>query len=150
MSQTLNVLFERDTTRDRHEADVHFEGYRVLWPDGQPVSVSMDAFCTHGQRLLSLGRHLKGVSQRQVEALCFWLDQREDPLTRLPGHRVRRFCLKRIGSQGRLHFLDGTPTTMVFDLEQDDPQVLDFFGLTSLPDGGERWLDFAARPQSMP
>src|SRR5262245_23349479 len=146
MSQTLTILFERDCTRDRQEERVRFEGYRVLWPNGQPVSVGMDAFCTHGQRLLSLGRHLNGVAQRPVDLLCFGLGERDDPLTKLPGHRVRRFCLKRTGSQGRVHFLDGTPTTMVFDLEQDDPQVLDFFGLTTLPDGGERWFDLAARP----
>jgi hypothetical protein len=65
-------------------------------------------------------------------------------LTRLPGHRVRRFCLCRSGRQGRLHFLDGTPTTILLDLDCDEPHVLWWIGLPGLGDGDAGWFDLAA------
>jgi hypothetical protein len=64
----------------------------------------------------------------------------------LPGARVRRFCLRRSGRQGRLHFLDGTPTTIVFDLDRDEQVMLDWVGLSGLADGADQWFDLAARP----
>ncbi|HTU88968.1 MAG TPA: hypothetical protein VMF69_02625, partial [Gemmataceae bacterium] len=67
-------------------------------------------------------------------------------LTRLPGHRVRRFSLQREGRQGRLYFFDGTPTTVVFDLDHDEAPVLHWIGLPSLHDGERQWFDLAARP----
>ncbi len=149
MARTLTVLFRRDPSRDRLSADIHFEGYEVLWPDREPVNVGMDAFCKHGQRLLGLGKHLAGCPERVVEMLCFGLAERDSDLTRLPGHRVRRFCLRRSGTQGRLHFLDGTPTAIVLDLAQDDPRVLTWIGLDTVADGEERWIDLAARPVGM-
>ena len=60
MSRTLRILFRRDPAKDRHRENIFFEGYQVLWPDGRPVAVGLDAFCKHGQRLLGLGRHLAG------------------------------------------------------------------------------------------
>ena len=39
---------------------------------------------------------------------------------------------------------------MTFDVAADDPRVLDLFGLSTLPDGGERWLDIAAHPPELP
>jgi hypothetical protein len=64
----------------------------------------------------------------------------------LPGARVRRFCLRRSGWQGRLHFLDGTPTTIVFDLDRDEQVMLDWVGLSGRADGEDQWFDLAARP----
>jgi hypothetical protein len=145
MPRTLTVLFRRDPSRDRQCERIHFEGYQVHWLDGRPVTVGLDAFCTHGQRLLGLGRHLRGRSQRQIELLCFPLHDREADLTKLPGARVRRFLLQRTGSQGRIHFLDGTPTTVVFDLHNDEYRVLHWIGLTNLRDGEGQWFDLAAR-----
>ncbi len=146
MAHTLTVLFRRDASRDRHENNVAFEGYEMLWPDGRPVDVSLDAFCKHGQRLLGLGRHLQGRHERLLDLLCFPVADREDDMTRLPGHRVRRFCLRRSGSQGRLHFLDGTPTAIVFDLARDESRALEWVGLPRLADGEALWIDVAARP----
>src|SRR5579884_1661178 len=146
MSRALTVLFRRDPSRDRHCQAIAFEGYQVLWPDGRPVAVGLDAFCKHGQRLLGLGRHLAGCSERLIELNCFPLDGREANLTKIPGHRVRRFCLRRDGSVRRIHFLDGTPTNTTFNLEEDEGPVLEWIGLPSLPDGGEQWVDLAARP----
>ena len=50
----------------------------------------------------------------------------EDDLTRLPGHRVRRFYLLREGRQGRLHFFNGIPTAVVLDLDRDEQHVLEW------------------------
>jgi hypothetical protein len=145
MPRTLKVLFRRDPARDRHQEQVQFEGYQVFWPDGGPVTIGVDALCRHGQRLLGLGRHLQGCTERLVDLFFFPLGDREDNLTRLPGCRVRRFCLQREGQQGRIHFLDGTPTTVVFDLGHDDPRVLHWVGLPHMLDGAVQWFDLAAR-----
>ena len=144
MSRTLRILFRRDPSKDRQHGQINFEGYQVLWPDGRPVHVGLDAFCKHGQRLLGLGRHLAGCKERLIDLFCFPLKGRDDNLTRIPGHRVRRFMLMRQGSRGRLHFLDGTPTETVFDLGRDEHRVLEWIGLPLLRDGDEQWLDLAA------
>lgn len=146
MSRTLRLLFRRDPSRDRQDERIHYEGYEFLWPDGQPVTLGLDAFCKHGQRLLGLGRYLAGAPERLVDMLCFPLADAEAPLTRLPGHRVRRFSIQRQGRQGRLYFLDGTPTTIVLDLDRDETVVLNWIGLSTLQDGERQWFDLAARP----
>ena len=145
MSRTLRVLFRRNPARDRHDDQVQYEGYEFLWPDGRPLALGFDALCTHGQRLFALGRHLAGRRERLIDMLCFPLQSREDNLTRLPGHRIRRFYVERTGRQGRLHFLDGTPTTIVLDLDRDEERVLHWIGLTSLRDGQRQWFDLAAQ-----
>ena len=141
----MTVLFRRDPTKDRYRGTIHFEGYEVLWPDGREVTVGLDAFCKHGQRLLGLGRHLAGCTERLIELIFYPLDSREDNLTRIPGHRVRRFFLKREGACGRIHFLDGTPTETVFRVDRDEQKVLDWTGLPDLAEGEEQWFDLAAR-----
>lgn len=150
MSRTLRLLFRRDASRDRVEDEIPYEGYEVLWPDGRAVSIGLSAFCTHGQRLLGLGRHLRGSHERLVDLILFPLPEREASLTRLPGHRVRRFSIQRQGRQGRLYFLDGTPTTVVFDLDQDEASILDWVGLPSLSEGERQWFDLAAHPAEVP
>ncbi len=149
MSRTLRLLFRRDPSRDRHEEQIRYEGYEFLWPDGRPVALGLDAFCTHGQRLLGLGRHLAGARERLVDMLCFPVADPETPIARLPGHRVRRFVLQRDGRQGRLYFMDGTPTTIVLDLDRDEPPVLHWIGLTRLRDGERQCFDLAARPAEL-
>src|SRR5437867_1844386 len=144
MSRTLTVVFRREPTRDRHAETIHFEGYDMFWPDGRPVAVGLDAFCRHGQRLLGLGKHLEGRLERPIQLTCVPLKGREDDLTRLPGHRVRRFFIERQGAVGRIHFLDGTPTTATFVLGRDEPRVLHWIGLNKLRDGERLWIDLAA------
>lgn len=146
MSRSLTVLFRRDPARDRQDGAIAFEGYQVLWPDGSPVDVGLDAFCKHGQRLLGLGRHLAGCSERLIELIFFPLPDRDADLVRIPGHRVRRFFLERQGPTGRIHFLDGTPTQTVFELDRDDDRVTDWVGLRDIEEGGQQWFDLAARP----
>ncbi len=149
MSRTLRLLFRRDPSRDRQDERIRYEGYEFLWPDGRPVTLGLDAFCKHGQRLLGLGRHLAGHRERLVDMLCFPIADAEAPITRLPGHRVRRFSLQRHDRQGRLYFLDGTPTTIVLDLDHDEPEVVQWIGLSTLCDGERQWLDIAARPAEL-
>ncbi len=141
MARTLKIVFRRDPSKDRHKEQIQYEGYEILWPDGQPVAVGLDAFCKHGQRLLGLGRHLAGCTEKLIELICFPLGSREDDLTRIPGHRIRRFYLERTGRYGRIHFLDGTPTAAVFELGRDEPRVLHWIGLASLRDGQRQWMD---------
>lgn len=108
------------------------------------MTVGMDAFCKHGLRLLGLGKHLTGCSQKLVNLVCLPLSGRDDDLNRIPGYRVRRFFLLRTGSTGRIHFLDGTPTLSVFELGRDDPRVIHWVGLNTLEDGEILWFDLAA------
>jgi hypothetical protein len=145
MPRTLTVLFRRDPSRDRQRGNIHFEGYQVLWPDGRPVDTGLDGFCKHGQRLLGLGRHLAGCSERLIELICFPLTGRDDDLVRIPGHRVRRFYLEREGPCGRIHFLDGTPTDTTFELGRDEERVLQWIGLPGMHEGEQQWMDLAAR-----
>jgi hypothetical protein len=146
MARTLTVLFRRDPTRDRQHGHINFEGYEILWPDGRPIATGLNAFCYHGQRLLGLGRHLAGRHERLLRLICVPLKGRDDHLTRLPGHRVRRFFVERRGNLGRVHFLDGTPTETVFEIGRDEWKVLRWIGLPWLGDGEQQWIDLAAGP----
>lgn len=145
MPRTLTLLFRRDRSRDRQRGPIFFEGYEILWPDGHPVTLGLDSFCSHGRRLLGLDRHLSGREERLIDLLCFPLGSLEDKLTRIPGHRVRRFLLQREGDVGRLYFLNKTPTDAVFKMGHDDPRVLRWLGVSELPEGGCQWVDLAAR-----
>lgn len=144
MSRTLTILFRRDPSRDRQTELIKFEGYEILWPDGTPVAIGVEAFCKHGLRLFGLGKHLAGCHEKLIKMICFPLDGRDDDLNRIPGHRVRRFYIERLGDTGRVFFMDGTPTTMIFDVRRDEQIVLDWLGLSSLADGEQQWFDLAA------
>jgi hypothetical protein len=144
MCRSLTVLFRRNPSGDRESEKIEFEGYNVFWPDGRPVTVGLDAFCKHGQRLLGLGKHLAGCREKLVSLLYLPLASLEDDLHRIPGHRVRRFYLERQGQIGRLHFMNGTPTNITFDLIHDEQRVLQWVGLPSLKDGERQWFDLAA------
>lgn len=144
MSRSLSVVFRRDPSRDRQHDRIEFEGYQPFWPDGRQVAVGLDAFCKHGQRLLGLGKHLAGCREKLITLVYLPLAGREDPLNRLPGHRVRRFFIERHGQVGRIHFMDGTPTTITFEIGRDEPKVLHWVGLPTLSDGDRQWFDLAA------
>jgi hypothetical protein len=144
MSRTLTILFRRDPSRDRQTEQIKFEGYEILWPDGQPVAVGVEAFCKHGLRLFGLGKHLADCREKLIKMICFPLEGRDDDLNRIPGHRVRRFFIERQGESGRVYFMDGTATTMTFEVGRDEPVVLDWLGLSSLSDGERQWFDLAA------
>jgi hypothetical protein len=144
MARTLTILFRRDPTRDRQQGRILYKGYQFFWPDGRPIGVALEGFCRHGQRLLGLNRYLTGQEEQLIEVICFPVQSMDEDITRLPGHRVRRFFLERNGQEGRLHFMDGTATDTVFELGRDEAGVLDWIGLSYLEDGGRQWLDLAA------
>ena len=146
MHRTITILFRRDSSRDRRRDRLQFAGYRMLWPDGREVDVGLEAFCRHGQRLLGLDRHLANGPERLIEIFCFPVADPEGPMTRLPGHRVRRFFLHRDGPRGRLHLLDGSPTEVGFLLGRDEPSVVEWIGLADAPNPACLCLDLAARP----
>ncbi|MCI0376649.1 MAG: hypothetical protein L0215_03505 [Gemmataceae bacterium] len=150
MSRTLTILFRRDPSRDRQSEAIQFEGYRPCWPDGRPVAVGLDAFCKHGQRLLGLGKRLAGCQEKLIRMLCFPLAGRGDEIHRIPGHRVRRFYIERRGTTGRVHFMDGTPTTITFEAGRDEPRVVRWIGLSDLDDGEQLWFDLAAMEVDAP
>jgi hypothetical protein len=150
MTRKLTVLFRRDPTKDRQTDKVDFEGYQILWPDERPVAIGIEAFCKHGQRLFGLGKYLAGCHEKLIKVLCMPLESRDDDLNRIPGHRVRRFYIQRTGDTGRIHFMDGTPTTMIFDVRRDEPRVLNWLGLPDLADGEIAWFDLAAVDATAP
>lgn len=144
MSRTLTLLFRRDPSRDRESGRIHFTGYMPFWPDGRPVAVGLDAFCAAAQRLLGLGKRLTGCQEKLIKMVVVPLAGRDDEITRISGFRVRRLYLLRTGNIGCIHFLDGTPTKVVFDRLRDDPRVLHWIGLDTLEDGETCWFDLAA------
>ncbi len=146
MPRNLRLLFRRNPHRDHLDNKVAFEGYDVFWPDGRPAALGVEALCTHGQRLFGLGRHLRGTRERLVDLIFVHLPDREADMTRLPGHRVRRFRLERVGRHGKVYFLDGTPTTLLFDLDREDEIFLRWLGLLDMEDGEHVWFDLAAQP----
>ena len=40
--------------------------------------------------------------------------------------------------------MDGTPTTITFQVGRDEPKVLNWLGLSALDDGDRQWFDLAA------
>jgi hypothetical protein len=144
MSRSVTVLFRRAPAVDKQIDATALEGYELFWPDGSSVTAGLNAFCQHGQRLLGLGKHMRGCSERFIQMVCSPKSHREADIERAPGFRVRRFYLERHGAVGRLHFMDGTPTTATFDLDHDEERVLHWIGLRELPDGEKQWMDIAA------
>lgn len=146
MPRILTALFRRDPTRDREDNRIRYLGLRAHWPDGREVTVGLQAFCQHGQRLLGLHRLLADRPECMLRMVVFPVADEEQRIHRVPGFRVRRFFLQREGAIGRIHFMDGTPTEIVFHLLEDEPKVLNWIGLTHLEDGDRQWFDFTAVP----
>jgi hypothetical protein len=66
-------------------------------------------------------------------------------LTRLGrGVRCRRFYALRKGDEIRFHFLDGTPTDMVFHDRLDNSVVLDWLRADYILPGIPFWFDLAS------
>ena len=64
---------------------------------------------------------------------------------------MRRHLFDEVNlSPRRIHFLDGTPTDVVFEIGRDEPPVLHWIGLPTLKDGHRQWFDLAARPLEEP
>ena len=150
MSRSLTVLFRRDPSKDRQHEKIRFEGFRFIWPDGRPVAVGLDAFCKQGTRFFGLHKHLVGREERLIKLVFLPLTSLEDELNHIPGFRVRRLYMQREGLLGRVHFIDGTPTSIVFDIDRDEACVLEWLGLPAMVDGEKQWFDIAAMPVEIP
>ena len=142
----LTVLFRRNPAGDGTRERIRYEGYRIFWPDGQPVAAGVDRFCQQGCRLLGLGRWMKDLTEQLVELITYPVDGLDAPLTRTePGVRCRRFYLERNARRARMFFFNGSPTDIEFDAEEDDPRVVEWLGLSTLEDGERLWFDLSAR-----
>jgi len=148
----LVALFRRDPSKDTRTDRRVFEGYQICWPDGEPASVSLERFCQLGCRLLGLGKRMQGKEEQLVEMGVYPLPEGlQAPLTPTPpGVRCRRFYLMRENGLARVYFFNGSPTEVCFDIEHDDPRVLEWIGASDLPVGEQRWFDFTARTLEAP
>ena len=146
MARTLTLMFRRDPSKDRLEEKIPFEGYNILWPDGTAAELAIDALCKHGQRLLGLGKYLQGCNEKMIDMKFFPLKGKDDPLTRILGHRVRRFYLHKLDNSGRVHFFDGTPTSVVTVIGRDEIEVVNWLGLGTMTENEIQWFDLAATP----
>lgn len=150
MNRTIRMLFRRDPTRDGELNNVAMAGFELLWPDRRPVHFGLGNFCRQSQRILRIEHLVSPTEERAMEWVQFPLHSCEEPMTRLPGVRVRRFVIRRKGNVGRLHLVNGQPTEVTFEIGRDEPRVVDWVGLSRLRDGEELWFDFAVRQIELP
>jgi hypothetical protein len=145
--RSIVIRLTRNRSVDHTSGAVSYTGFHFYWPDGRPIQTGLDKFCQRGVRLLFGRRGLERESQL-VELMVISISGRDAPLPKTPpGTRSRRFFLLRQESRGILHFLNGTATDVIFDEWVDEPEVLDWIGLTDrLPEGVQGWLDMVALP----
>jgi len=145
-SRYILALFRRYTQGDERKDRINYEGYRIHWANGEPASLGLDRFCQLGCRLLGLGRKMRNQNEQLVEIGVHPLDGLDAPLTQLgQGIRCRRFYFMREGQRARLYFFNGTETEVTFDLEKDEPRVLDWLGVADMEEGEQFWLDLSAQ-----
>jgi hypothetical protein len=153
MSETrhteVTVVFQRRTGRDESNDGVDYLGYDILWPDGQPVRLGLRRFCQIGSRIL-VGRGFDG-DRAMVRISIYHVAGREAPLTR-PGRGIR--CRRLYALHGpdsiRFHFLDGTPTEVVFDPHADERRVLSWIQAEHMRPGEPYWFDLASQTVEEP
>jgi hypothetical protein len=144
-TRELLVRFRRDLGGDYREGRVAFRGCRFFWPDGAPVRTGLSRLCEVGTALL-FGRG-RPVPEECLLRLCCVTTREDAPTLRPAPHvRARRLFLLREGSRGVLHFRNGARTEVAFEDGVDEPAVLCWLGLDTLPAGTRLWLDFFALP----
>lgn len=139
----IRILLERRRERDQSNGLAVFTGFDICYPDGQPISVGLRRFCLVGTRLL-LGK--ARVDRALVRLTLYPVASLEATMTR-PGRgvRCRRFYTLRNGNEIRLHFLDGTPTEVVFNDRLDDPVVLHWLRSGHIRPDTPFWFDLASQ-----
>jgi hypothetical protein len=138
----LLLLLGRRRELDQSKDRIVFTGFDVCHPDGRPMSVGINRFCQQGTRLL-LGR-ARHLDRALVRMTIFPVTGLNAPLTRVSrGVRCRRLYALRTGDEIRFHFLDGTPTEMVFQDRLDDRAVLDWLRAAWICPGIPFWFDLA-------
>ena len=140
----LFVVLKRRRERDAATEQAVYAGYDIYYPDGRPVAVGIQRFCQQGTRLL-LGR-ARDPELAVVKLSLYPVAGLEAPLTR-PGRgvRSRRFYALRLCDAIRLYFFTGTPTEIIFDHQQDDPEVLRWLHAERIRPGQPFWFDLASQ-----
>jgi hypothetical protein len=140
----IRILLVRRRESDQSNGLAVFTGFDICYPDGQPISVGLRRFCHVGTRLL-LGR-ARDVDRALVRITLYPVASLEATLTRPEsGVRCRRFYALRNGNEIRLHFLNGTPTEVVFDDRKDDPVVLHWLRSSHIRPDTPFWFDLASQ-----
>jgi hypothetical protein len=134
----------RRRERDAVTEQAAYAGYDLYYLDGRLAGVSLQRFCHHGTRLL-LGRY-RDPDEAIVKLSLYPISGLEAPLTR-PGSgvRTRRFYSLRTGDQIRFHFFTGTPTEIVFNRKEDDPEVLHWLHVERIRAGKPFWFDLGSQ-----
>jgi hypothetical protein len=143
----IAVIFQRDWSRDSTRSGIEVTGYEVFWPDGRRIGMTLEGLCKIGVRYL-FGRH--PPERAEVRLRLFDLPSRETPPPRVRPYRVRVLALQRNGRRLTLHLPDETPTNIVFDLDRDEPRVLEWLGADAIADGGRQWIGLLAVPADVP
>jgi len=143
----IAVIFERDWSRDGNRGGIEVTGYEVFWPDGRRIGMTLEGLCKIGVRYM-FGRQLP--ERAEVRLRLFELPSRETPPPRARPYRVRILALQRTGRRVCLHLSDDSPTNIVFDLDQDDPRILEWLGAYAISDGGRQWFGLLAVPADVP
>ncbi len=144
-TRELLVHFRRDAGGDHQEGRVAFRGCRFFWPDGAPIRTSLSRLCEVGTSLL-FGRR-QPVPEECLLRLCCVTTHEDAPILRPAPHvRARRLFLLREGGRGMLHFRNGLRTEVAFEDGVDEPAVLRWVGMETLPASTRIWLDLFALP----
>jgi hypothetical protein len=140
----LTVLFQRRPRPEQVCGREAFSEFDLFWPDGRPVNLGQSRFCSIGSRLL-LGRRYEGKTAL-IRLTIQPVAGLNAALTRLSGGvRCRRLYAVRRGDAIRLHFLDGTPTEVVFHDTIDEPSVLCWLQVERMSPGEPFWFDLASQ-----
>ena len=144
--RTLKVRFCRNHQHDSSQGDIHYSGFSFTWPNGQPIRTGLNKFCQRGVQLF-FGKDGLQENDRLVKLICLPITENA-PRTIAPlGARCRRFYLMRQGPLGIIYFRGGVVTDVVFDETLEEPEVLEWIGLTpDLQEGEKAWIDILVIP----
>ena len=138
------VLFRDRPGTEQVRDGITFAEYDITWPDGRPVQAGLNRLCNYGSRLV-LGRSYQG-GEALVRLTIHPVAGLKAPLTRPAGGvRCRRLYALRHGDIIRLHFLNGTPTEIVFHAGQDEPHVLRWLQADLMRSGEPFWFDLGSQ-----
>lgn len=148
-TRTLCVRFVRDATKDAEKGDIQYSGFTFTWPDGRPIQTGLEKLCQRGTKLF-FGKEGLQKDTALLKIVSVPVNE-QDPITKIPATKVRRFYLLRQGDLGTVYFMQGIITDVVFDVTKEEPEVLQWIGLTpELKDGDKYWFDIYALPEEKP
>jgi hypothetical protein len=128
MHKTITVQFKRNENYDAQKENIEYSGFDFLWQNGTPIKTGLDKFCQRGIKLF-LGKNGLNQPNQLLELTVISINSENDPLPKT-NCRSRRFYIKRENEKGIIHFMNGTPTDVIFNEEIDEPEVLNWIGLT--------------------